>query len=399
MTNAPAIPDPRRGATSASNAQADLNCPGRHLAQQAAKFASVLRDEPLSEDAETGRRIHAALCDAERAGVANHILSLTEREQYDRCREVEQKLYVQFFAEQAVINGPAGENTHRFRAYREARLWCKVAPKGPSGLTILHEHSGQPDVVYRQGVRALVLEYKTLLGDVPGSSRNLQLRDQAVLAWRNYPLIAEVGCAVIQPLVTMTPELCLYTAQDLLRAEEGMFARVLASNDPKSPRVPGEVQCKFCLARTTCAEYQKWAASMLPVPRSIVDKPMAEWDGQDCAAFCNGLSVAQKWLDGGKDWVKDKLQADPSAVPGWGLTEGRTRETIKDPQTCLDRFTAIGGDLPRFMPCIAVGKTKLRESLAKVTGLKGRALDDAMDQLLTGIVEVSTTAPSLKRVA
>jgi hypothetical protein len=394
MTNTPAIPDPRRGATSASNAAYDLACPGRHLAQQAAKFsAAVLKDEPLSEDAEFGRRIHAALTSADRAGVAGHHLSLAEREQYDRCREVEAKLFDQFFVQP---DQPGPDQEQKFRALREQRFWARV---GPKGSTVLFEHSGQPDVVFRKGVRALIVEYKTLLGDVPGSPRNQQLRDQAVLVWRNVPLLAEIAVAVVQPLVTMTPEVCVYTGQDLARAEEEMFNRVLASNDPKSPRVPGELQCKFCMAKSSCAEYQKWVGSQLPLARSIVDKPLAEWDGPDMATFCNGLSVCQKFLDDGKDWVKEALKGNPSAVPGWGLDDGRQRETITDPQACFDRFAAKGGDLAAFMGVIAIGKTKLREAVAKAQGVKGRSLDQAMDELLTGIVEIKTTAPSLKRVA
>jgi len=393
MTNTPAIPDPRRGATSASNAQADLNCAGRHLAQQAAKFSAVIKDEPLSEDAETGRRIHAALASAERAGVAGHHLSLEEREQYDRCREVEQKLFEQFFVQP---DQPGPDAEQRFRALREQRFWARV---GPKGSTLLFEHSGQPDVVFRKGVRALIVEYKTLLGDVPGSPRNQQLRDQAVLTWRNVPLLAEIGVAVVQPLVTMTPEICVYQTADLLRAEEEMFARVIASNDPKSPRVPGELQCKFCLAKSSCAEYQKWVGAQLPLARSIVDKPLAEWDGQDMATFCNGLSVCQKFLDDGKHWVKEALKVNGSAVPGWGLDDGRTRETVNNAQLCFDRFVQVGGDIAKFMACIAVGKTKLREQLATVTGTKGRPLDKAMDELLAGIVDTKVSEPSLKRVA
>lgn len=374
MANTPQTIDPRRGATSASNALADSLCPGRHLA------GAGLPDVP-GEYAASGSRIHAALADAGKAAA----LSLAERETFDACMGIEQKLVAQYF----------GVQPPPMKVFREQRFWAKFKA---AGATIEVEHSGQPDVVYRAGVKALICEYKTLAGEVPESSRNLQLRDQAVLVRGNFVPTEEIAVAVIQPLVTHSPEICVYDKAALDHANHEMFQRVLKSNDPRSPRVAGEVQCKYCRAKSGCLAYSKWTEGLLPVPLPIVGKPMATWTGEDCAAFCNGLSTVLKFCDDGKEFIKAKLEADPSSVPGWTLKPGANRETIKDPQEVFNRFVKLGGTVEQFMLCVAVAKGKLKEALAVVTGGKGKALDGAVKTVTEGLVEVSQTAPSLMRV-
>jgi hypothetical protein len=120
------------------------------------------------------------------------------------------------------------------------------------------QHSGQLDAVYRKGTKALIIEYKSLAGELPESSRNMQLRDQAVLYDFNCPMLSEVAVAVVQPLVTHSPEICVYTREHLARARDELYARVRASNDPNAPRKAGEAQCKWCRALTTCHEALKW---------------------------------------------------------------------------------------------------------------------------------------------
>ena len=107
-----------------------------------------------------------------------------------------------------------------------------------------------------------------------------------------YPLNEVIGL-VVQPLVTHSPEPVLYTLADIAEAEKRMFARVIASNAPNAPRVAGETQCKFCLAKSTCVEFSRYAGAMLPasdiVPMISAARtkafktPMAEWTGEQCA--------------------------------------------------------------------------------------------------------------------
>ena len=363
---------------------ADSLCPGRHLAQRGLP-------DVKGEWAESGSRIHADLADCPREGIQIlPSLKLEEREMFDSCREIEKKKVAEFFgAEHPPMK------VIRERPDGSTRLWGKFPQNGGTFL----EHSAQLDVVFRAGTRALICEYKTLIGDVPESSRNLQLRDQAVLFRGNTPLIEEIGTVVIQPLVTHDPEICLYTRPDIDRAERDMWARIAQSNDPSSLRVSGEEQCKWCLAKSRCVGHNRWAGSMLPITnQDLFTVAMADWSPAQRALAAAALSPARKMLDQIAEFLKAGCEADPAFIPGWTLKPGNKCETITNPQTCFERFIALGGTSKKFMEIIIVTKGKLREIVSDLTGARGKALDSAIATLTEGIVEVKQDAPSLKKV-
>lgn len=371
----------RRGWTSASNAAADAACPGRHLAQR-----GISEPAKSSADATSGTRIHQALADSSNVAFMKS-LSLEERETFDSCRDIEKKTASKFF----------GDTKEPMRVYRHKRFWVQI--QKPDGIGATLEHSGEADVVYHVGTRLLIGDYKTLAGDTPGSPRNMQLRDLVVLAWGSLAPIDEVGSVIVQPFVTHDPEICAYTFEDLTRSQEELFARVAASNDPNSPRVPGETQCQFCLAKSGCVEYQKWAGAMTPPQMiSVLEVPMISWTPEQRATAANALGPALDLLQQMKEFFKDGLAKDPGFVPGWCLAPGNKREIIVNPQECFTRFAALGGTLEQFMATISVGKAKLREGVFAVTGAKGLALDKAMSTVTDGIVQTHQNQPSLKRV-
>jgi hypothetical protein len=364
-------PEPiRQGWTSASNAEADAACPGRHLAQRGLP-------EQQRDDADFGTKVHAALAAGKPDG-----LTLEQTDIYDACQKIAAKLALQFF----------GNDSLSVKTYRHRRFWLKLTNKEGKGI---FQHSGEADVCYHIGSRLLVLDFKTLPGEKTESSRNGQLRDLAVLAAGEITGTQEVGVAIVQPLVTHSPELCLYKPDDLKRAALELYGRVVKSNDPKSPRVAGAIQCAYCLAKPNCREYQAWATRMVPSPRTILDVPVAAWTGEQCALFLDNAGIAQQWLDDCKDAVKVRVEADPAAVPGWALKPGATKETITDPQACFDRFAALGGNIKQFMGTVNVGKGKLKEAIHEVTAAKGAALDKAVKALTEGISETKQNAPSL----
>lgn len=366
--------------TSASNAAADAACAGRHVAQGGIP-------ETRSADADAGKAVHEAL----RTGDASK-LTLDQTEVFDACKAIEQKLVLAVFGDKATIV-----------SFREQRYWCRIQVNaGNVGVGAMLEHSGQADVVYRSGSKALIIDYKALLGDIEDSPKNLQLRDLACLVKGQYVVVDQVATAIVQPLVTHSPEVCLYDVDDLKRAESEMFARVAASNAPDAKRLAGERQCKFCLAKGRCAEYSAWAGAMIPtgtvepvVKELIFQTAMESWTPSQRAIAASLLAPAAKALDEIKEYLKDGLSKDATFVPGYSLSAGTKRETIKDPQACFDRFAALGGQLPQFMGTVSVGKTKLKEAVNEVTSLKGKALDGALSKLMDGISEVSTTSGSL----
>lgn len=359
-----------RGAdTSASNAQADQLCAGRHLYQRGCP-------DVKTTDSSHGTEVHEALKKQDPTG-----LKLVQAETYDACSQIEKKMLEKYFG--------AGADLTKLVTIRERRYWVKWK----DGL----QHSGMIDVVHLLGVKAIIFDYKSLNGEVAESPKNLQLRDEVCLYAAGNPMLSEVAVCPIQPLVTWSPELCVYNRADINKSTGLMYQRVKDSNDPNAKRTPGEVQCKWCLAKSKCDEYAKWEGKSLPVSVISLDVPVAQWTPQQCALFLERKPMAQKWLDDCNDAMKKLLAADPESIPGFALKPGAKRETITNPQGVFDRFSSKGGSLEQFMKCIVVAKTKLKEQLATVTSLKGKKLTDELAGLTAGMVEVKENEPSIER--
>ncbi len=362
--------DPRRGGTSASSAPFDDLCHGRHLAQKG--MVNVERD-----DAAFGTAVHKALAKRDPSKLTTEQIDI-----YESCVGIEDKIVDKLF-------GPARGQCKQFR---ETRFYCKVKARDSD---IRFDHSAQPDVVYRHGPQGLVIEYKTLVGDVATSAENLQLRDQVVLAARSL-VMNEVMAVVIQPLVTHDPTPTLYDEVSIKQAEEEMWERVRQSNDPNSKRTAGEKQCQFCLAKPKCPEYAKWSVAIVPVTMSLPDIPVAEWSIEHRVAFCQGYTAVEKWIDYNKEAMKLLMAADPEAVPGFYLKPGKVREVVKDPEALFERFVELGGTQAQFLACITVGKEKLEEQTRAITGKVGKGLTAEVKKLLDGIVEKKPPeAPSI----
>lgn len=358
--------------TSASNAQADLLCPGRHKAQLGIP-------EKQSDDAAFGTAIHAALAKQDPAGLT------TEQESiYESMLAIDDRLLAEFFP------NAAGD---RLPPMRERRLWIKWA----DGL----HHSGQVDVAYIVGWRALIVEYKTLPGDQPASPKNLQLRDQAILFDMAVPGLKEIGVAVNQPLVTHSPEVCIYQKADIDRARDELYMRVRASNQPDAQRIPGVEQCKYCRAKLVCVEYGKIAGQIVTAgsepAQALSATAVASWTPAMRSLYMDRRDMAKKWMESCDDEIRAILERDPDAVPGYTLKSGKNRSNIVNPEAVFESFAKAGGTLAQFMDCISVGKTDLKEAVKAATQLKGKKLDDAVAGIIGENIETKQDRPSITK--
>lgn len=362
----------RKGWTSASNATADRLCPGRHRAQLGIP-------EEKSKDADFGNAIHAALASGDPAA-----LDSQQREIFDACQKIEAELVkVYFGGEKPAIT------------LREKRFWWK---REEAGVTVVG-HSGQVDVIHRLKEKALLLDFKTLAADVPESPENEQLRDLVVLS-AGHLLVQEVAVAIVAPLVTHSPEPCVYEKQDIAQATPLMIERVEASNKPDAPRVAGPVQCAFCRAKTSCESYTAWAGSKVPVPAGLTSMAIVDWTPEQRAIFCENRSIAQTWLDGAWEFMEKGMVKDPNFVPGWHLKPNSPQKPINDLQAMFARVAALKPDadiLPDFMKCLDGNKTDIKELIGKLTGLKGKALADKANELFEGITTEIPKKASLKK--
>jgi len=353
------------GGTSASNAQADLLCEGRHQAQRGLADISTT-------DSQFGTRVHAALANDDPSKLDPDQLSI-----YEGCVDIRARL----------ISDTFGSDATQAVRLKEKRLWYKS--KDESLI-----HSGKPDLNVRHGSKGLILEYKSLPADVPGVASNLQLRDQVALA-AGYMMLDEVVVYIVQPLVTYSPVPCPYYSSDIKKAQSEMVSRITRSHDPEAKRTAGAVQCKFCLARFTCKEYANWTAVSVPVAMSSLTVPVAEWTPEQRSLFCERLPAAMKWLEECKNQMKAMIAKEPASVPGWTLEEGNTRHSINNPNELHSRFLAAGGTTEQFMACVDIRKGNLEAQVRIATGLKGKGLASKLKELLDGITDEKKNEPSL----
>jgi len=376
--------NPRGNWTSASSASRDKNCPGAHLAQQG------LPEPPAGEGAESGKRIHAALKNSSNTAILNS-LSVKEREIFDSCRVIEKKLVLEWF----------GPDHPPMEVDREERLWVRFFNYD---LKSEYQHSGEPDAIYHAGAKALIVDYKTGSGDVDDATDNLQLRDLVCLfrgdQMRQGKPVVECATAIIQPLVTYEPVICSYNEPAMDRAAIEMMARIASSNNPKSPRLPGN-HCKYCKAAlaNTCVEHQQWASATLPSFRDIMSAPVTEWTPDQRQIFCERHQVAKEWLESTWKAMQEGAANDPNFVPGWSLQDGVVKHPIEDVKTLITRFCALGGKPEQLAPALRVIKDDLADCVKAVTKLKGVALTKAYNDLIDGITVAKPNKPSLKKEA
>lgn len=364
--------DPRLGKTSASAAEADELCGGRHLAIQAAR--AVLGPKK-SKDADFGTKIHEALASQNPAGLDDD-----ELKTYELCQQVESDLLARYFKSDAPLAIQ--------KVWRHRRLWHVFGG---------HEHSGELDVFYRLRNQVLVIEYKTLFGDIECSSANKQLRDQAVLVWKHFLGVEEVAVAVDQPAITLKPTICIYKLDDLRKAEAEMTERIIKSNTPGSPLIAGEKQCGFCDANVLCKSYAVWAGSKVPAPAPLYQTPMATWTPEQWAIFCEDLPTVVKWLAQAKQMAKERLEKEPTAIPGFHLKPGNQVRTVVKPNELFDRFQKVGGTLEAYHRCIDVSLGRFEKELRAATSAKGKQLEKAMDAILSGLIELEQNDPSIAK--
>lgn len=365
--------------TSASNALADRQCPGRHQAQIG------LPELPATDEREAGTVIHALWTgqDPARKPTAD------EREQAESLREQETRLAGEFF----------GTSEGLVRLV-ERRLWHQFAAVRDAPERGILKTSGQFDVVLVQpeSRRALILDGKSGWLPVTPNPSNLQLRRLAALLWLQLGA-CEIAVGILKPFAKLEPP-CVYREPDLERSVIELEDDVRQSHAPQSPRTAGEEQCRYCRARENCPTRLAWLAAALPPTWPILPMRSArDWTPAQRVIFLEREKDARDWLEARKAEIRALLEAAPEAVPGYCVRPGRSIETITDPREVMQRFCGQwGGTLEAFLKCIKVGKTALKEEVRALSGHQGRDLGADLDALLSGCVEARASAPTIGRM-
>ena len=386
MTSPDTTVDPRRGLPSASNAQADSLCPGRHLAHQATMSNLVL---VKNGDSEFGDAVHAAMANPALAAG----LTQQRRAVYDKAKQFEDDMLTAW----GWGSGAA--------CIREARLWMHTRPVGCGGK---EASSGQVDALWisQDGKHALIGDLKSLYGDVTPADKNMQLRDLAALVWHNWTSIDDVTVYINQP-GRPSKVAAVYDRAALLKSGQELLNRAEASMTLGAPRKAGTAQCRHCAAKQTCPEAVAKLKS-LPQPTRAVRK-LADAHA-NATTIVLGMSptmsnaqleqlaedavFAEIMADAIKAEVRRRLELG-EAFGKWTLSPGRNTEKITEIGLVWQRCKTLGITVEQFTRSCTLSKTNLAETLEKAIAIQGRDLEEIVKETIAGAVTTTTSKPIL----
>lgn len=181
---------------------------------------------------------------------------------------------------------------------------------------------GTADCIMIGGDKLLVADFKYGKGVKVSAEDNPQMQIYALGAWKKFSLVYQIKRVVmmiIQPRLSVNPEIWEENIEDLLKFGEEVKHQALAAAAGEGEFVPGESQCRFCRARERCrarADYniQMAFGPMGQMPPLITDEEVGEY-------LQRGADVA-KWLKDLQDYAL-RTCLDGGEIPGYKAVEGR----------------------------------------------------------------------------
>jgi uncharacterized protein DUF2800 len=367
--------DPERlDLESASTEYRRRRCVGSQNLIRELRRQGLLKEIPQSEDAKSGTRVHAAWA-------GEHVkLSPQESKTLDDLRRLEAMLLADW----------SGQGLYTILG-RELRLWLR------DGIEPIM--SGQLDAAYRSfdWHRVLLLDAKTLYGEVEPAEHNDQLRALVALLHFNFPKIEQFRVAIISPNLTPAVSVADY---DKPEAELALrFTRLTLDDalDPNAPRTPGRY-CLSCPAQLNCEEAKQLADATYNLAKRIEAGEFRLPLGAKGSRILEDIITAQGVLSALKAAYKRELEASSDSLPGWRLKAGKRLRKIQDVQKALELAKDIGFEPEEFFACTELSIGKLSNQLAAKSNLTGRALALRFDQVFGELVTVHQCAPELERV-
>jgi hypothetical protein len=363
--------DERLGLPSTSTARRRGECAGSEALISELRAQDKLADIPLPSFVESGTRVHRAW-----AGEAVS-LSSAESQTYDEILRIESMLVADW----------AGTDSIRLLG-REERLWLR---DGPEPLL-----SGKYDAAYASAdfKRVLILDAKTLYGDVEGACDNEQLRELVALFRFNYPKIESFRVALLSPNRQERVSVADYDsfeAELALRLARLTLARAA---QPDAVRIPGP-WCIYCPARRQCPEARQLVLKTSSLAQRVASGEFAVPIGHQGARILQDINTAIKLLYGLKSAYKEIIAADKDAVPGWHLRPGKKIRRIVPTQDFWATINLSGFHDIVLERCVEVSVSRLEDLLAGADHPSPRAKRQLFDQIFGPFVTTREQAPEL----
>lgn len=387
-----AAQDQRRGVPSASAIGRIEACPASHQ-------MALLAGDNSGKWSKYGDAIHEALA----TGDASR-LDAAQLETFEMCKEQMEQMLKEW----------ASDDEMRV-IYRDSKRLGLTSIGGvvevTEETTVTLVNTGLADVIAlkqtAQGVEFFIADYKTLRGEVPEAADNPQLRNLAVLVAKRFRCVAGRVC-VIQPWAGK-PTLADFDFAAIQYA--GIWLNEVLTrerNATPDDRKAG-VHCHYCPANATCSTFRQLATSpveamsrVLPqddkTARAALFARAMELDADTLAGFVKHLRLVGWWSAAIEGAAKKRAESDVEFQRYFRLKPGSPREKITDVQTVFTRSCELGVAPGNFSAACSITKAELKGLLAGATGLKGKALETKMAEVLQGATESKETAPQLEEV-
>lgn len=376
MNKVPSITCPRYGKPSASGLRRVANCPGSHKRE-------MLEPDKGSKDGDHGDRIHAALARTFPVGM----LTAQEAQTVDMCDNQRAQLLDNW------------KTPDTAAVYREVRLGLttygtviEVTPECKASLVF----TGQFDALFTQDTSGLLLDYKSLYGDVPDAVDNEQIMGLAVLTSVHYGL-TRLRSAIVQPRVG-PPTVADFDEEALMRASSWLTGVLEKERAATVDDVTAGDWCKYCKAKASCPAFIAARDAELEVftPGNIAHMKSANIYGAmmevagrlsdaELIGRFKGLAIASIY----PNVIKDEMRRRAAEVPDFPYEERATREQgnreITDAQKAFERLQAAGLKVNEadMIAASTVNVTKLQEAVRVRSGQKSVSASGAVRYNLT----------------
>jgi hypothetical protein len=256
--------------------------------------------------------------------------------------------------------------------------------------------SGQPDevIVTMDGKTALIIDYKSLPGDVESAENNLQLMSLVCLIHVNFPTVEECFAAIIQPLVSSKPTIAHYRREDMAAALTRILKIIKDSQNQEAIRNPGN-HCQYCGAKISCPQAHGLVTNASLVRRDEV----AVMTPDRLVILLNACKAAESIIKAVKERSKELLKENPECIPGWKLEPGdNVRSIIDNKKAYLALMNAGMIDLETFMAIVKIPLGELENTVAARIKVKKTEAKVMVNETLGALIEVKQKDSSLAQV-
>ena len=355
---------------SASSARRRRCCVGSENLIVELRAHELLAPMPIDPDAASGTLVHQAWAGEPVTLNANQALTLEE------LQRLEAMLLADWAGQEEV-----------YLIGREERLWLHygMEPK----------MSGQYDVAYgkRQGKDVLIMDAKTLFGEIDPAENNDQLRELVGLYYFNHPQVERVRVAILSPKLQERCTVADYDRFEMELAYRLIRLSLAEAAQPDAPRTPGR-HCQRCPARLNCEEARSLVGSTYSLAKRISEGDYQLPVGEKGSRIIDNIKTSKTILAALEERYKEILASEPDSIPGWRLKEGKKVRQITDVGQAKALSPLNDGD---FWSCCELSIGWLQEKLGALYGTKGKTLQRRFDQLFGELVSFKQYAPELER--